>query len=141
MAVVKVAEEAAYAAGLPEGAIQLIDDTSREAATYMMGLNGIIDVLIPRGAVPGLYSRSSRMRRCLLSKRALATAMSTLTRLPTLEMGAEIIFNAKTSRPSVCNAAETLLVHEAVAARISAADGQEIEQCRAARLRENTCRY
>ena len=49
MAIVQVAEKAAYSAGLPEGAIQLIDDTSREAATYMMGLNGIIDVLIPRG--------------------------------------------------------------------------------------------
>ena len=55
IAITKVAQEAAYAAGLPNGAIQLIDDTSREAATYMMGLNGLIDVLIPRGGA-GAYT-------------------------------------------------------------------------------------
>ena len=115
MAVVKVAEKAAYAAGLPDGAIQLIDDTSREAATYMMGLNGIIDVLIPRGGA-GLIQSVVKNATVPVIETGVGNCHIYVDEFADLEMGVEIILNAKTSRPSVCNAAETLLVHEAVAA-------------------------
>ena len=113
-AIVKIAEKAAYAAGLPDGAIQLIDDTSREAAAYMMGLNGIIDVLIPRGGA-GLIQTVVKNATVPVIETGVGNCHVYVDEFADLAMGVEIIYNAKTSRPSVCNAAETLLVHQAVA--------------------------
>jgi len=114
MAIVKVAEEAAKKAGLPDGGIQLIEDTSRAAATYMMGLNGIIDVLIPRGGA-GLIQSVVKNATVPVIETGVGNCHVYVDEFADLDMGAEIINNAKTQRPSVCNAAETLLVHEAVA--------------------------
>lgn len=113
-AITKVAQQAAYAAGLPEGAIQLIEDTSREAATYMMGLNGLIDVLIPRGGA-GLIQSVVKNATVPVIETGTGNCHVYVDESADLDMAADIIYNAKTSRPSVCNAAETLLVHEAVA--------------------------
>lgn len=113
-AIVKVAQEAAYRAGLPVGAIQLIEDTSREAATYMMGLNGVIDVLIPRGGA-GLIQSVVKNASVPVIETGVGNCHVYVDESADLAMGADIIFNAKTSRPSVCNAAETLLVHESIA--------------------------
>ena len=95
----------------PDGAIQLIDDTSREAATYMMGLNGIIDVLIPRGGA-GLIQSVVKNATVPVIETGVGNCHIYVDEFADLEMGTEIIYNAKMSRPSVCNAAETLLVHE-----------------------------
>ena len=113
-AIVKVAEEAANKAGLPEGALQLIDDTSREAATYLMGLNGIIDVLIPRGGA-GLIQSVVKNSTIPVIETGTGNCHVFIDKSADLSMGVNIIWNAKTSRPSVCNAAETLLVHEDIA--------------------------
>ena len=113
-AITKVAQQAAYAAGLPEGAIQLIEDTSREAATYMMGLNGLIDVLIPRGGA-GLIKSVVKNATIPVIETGTGNCHVYVDDSADLGMAVDIIYNAKTSRPSVCNAAETLLVHEAVA--------------------------
>jgi glutamate-5-semialdehyde dehydrogenase len=113
-AIVKVAEEAAYAAGLPEGALQLIDDTSREAATYLMSLNGIIDVLIPRGGA-GLIQSVVKNSTIPVIETGTGNCHVFIDKSADIEMGVDIIWNAKTSRPSVCNAAESLLVHEDIA--------------------------
>ncbi len=113
-AIVKVAEEAAYKAGLPEGALQLIDDTSREAATYLMSLNGIIDVLIPRGGA-GLIQSVVKNSTIPVIETGTGNCHVFIDKSADLSMGVDIIWNAKTSRPSVCNAAETLLVHEDIA--------------------------
>ena len=114
MAITKVAREAAYAAGLPEGAIQLIEDTSREAATYMMGLNGLIDVLIPRGGA-GLIQSVVKNATIPVIETGIGNCHVYIDESADIGMGVDIIYNAKTSRPSVCNAAETLLVHESAA--------------------------
>ncbi len=114
LAVVKVMTDAAYEAGLPEGALQLISDTSREAATYMMGLNGVIDVLIPRGGA-GLIQSVVKNATIPVIETGTGNCHVYIDASADIDMGVAIIHNAKTSRPSVCNAAETLLVHEAVA--------------------------
>lgn len=114
MAITKVAQKAAYAAGLPEGAIQLIEDTSRDAATYMMGLNGFIDVLIPRGGA-GLIQSVVKNATVPVIETGTGNCHVYVDESADLDMGLDIIHNAKTSRPSVCNAAESLLVHKAVA--------------------------
>jgi gamma-glutamyl phosphate reductase len=114
LAIVDVMARAAHAAGLPEGALQLIGDTSRGAATYMMGLNGVIDVLIPRGGA-GLIQSVVKNATIPVIETGTGNCHVYIDENADLTMGVEIIYNAKTSRPSVCNAAETLLVHEAVA--------------------------
>ncbi len=113
-AIVDVAQKAAYSAGLPDGAIALIEDTSRQAATYMMGLNGLIDVLIPRGGA-GLIQSVVKNATVPVIETGVGNCHVYIDKSTDIDMGVEIIYNAKTSRPSVCNAAETLLVHESIA--------------------------
>ena len=107
-AIVKVLREGLKSVGLPEDSIQLIEDTSREVATEMMKLNDYIDVLIPRGGA-GLIQA--------VVKNATVPVIETGTGNCHIdfEMAKNIVINAKTSRPSVCNAAEKLLVHEKIA--------------------------
>ncbi len=114
VAIVKTMSEAAVASGLPEGALQLISDTSRDAATYMMGLNGVIDVLIPRGG-SGLIQSVVKNATIPVIETGTGNCHVYIDETADLGMGVRIIHNAKMSRPSVCNAAETLLVHESVA--------------------------
>ena len=114
MAIVKAAVEAGIKAGLPAGSVALIEDTSREAATYMMSLNGVIDVLIPRGGA-GLIQSVVKNSTIPVIETGTGNCHVFMDKTGDADMGVSIIVNAKTSRPSVCNAAETLLVHREVA--------------------------
>ena len=107
--------DAAVRNGIPDGAIQLLRDTDRAAAKEMMQLNGLIDVLIPRGG-PGLIKSVLQQATIPVIETGVGVCHVYIDESGDLEMAAEIIENAKCSRPSVCNAAETLLVHERVAA-------------------------
>ncbi|MEN6340266.1 MAG: glutamate-5-semialdehyde dehydrogenase [Clostridiaceae bacterium] len=105
---------AAELAGIPAGSIQLLRNTSREEAGEMMRLNGLIDVLIPRGG-PGLIKSVVEQASVPVIETGVGVCHVYIDESAKLEMAANIIENAKCSRPSVCNAAETLLVHAAVA--------------------------
>ncbi len=117
IAIAKVLSDALSSVGLPEGCINIVSDTSRETANALMKMKGKIDLLIPRGG-----------------KSLIRSVVDNAT-VPVIETGAgnchvyfdetadfstaiDIIDNAKRSRPSVCNAAEGLLVHEAIAKKI-----------------------
>lgn len=113
-AIADVMAEAAYAAGLRQGAIQLIEDTSRESAREMMQLNGLIDVLIPRGGA-GLIESVVKNATIPVIETGTGNCHIYVDKSADLNMALEILINAKTSRPSVCNAAESLLVHESIA--------------------------
>ncbi len=109
-----VLREAVDKVGLPADAVQLVTDTSREAAVEFMRLRGVIDCLIPRGG-PSLI-------RSILDNATVPYVIDGdgnchvyVDAEADLDMAVDIIVNAKTQRPSVCNAAETLLVHRAVA--------------------------
>ncbi len=106
---------AAVKYGIPEGAIQLLRDTDRAAASEMMKLNGLIDVLIPRGG-QGLIQSVLQQSTIPVIETGVGVCHVYIDETADLEMAADIIENAKCSRPSVCNAAETLLVHALVAA-------------------------
>ena len=111
MCLTQLMRAALAAEGLPENAINLVEDTSRDSANQMMKLNGYLDVLIPRGGA------------------GLIQSVVMNATVPVIETGtgnchvyvdasaARILVNAKCQRPSVCNAAESLLVHKDVAAR------------------------
>jgi len=114
LAIAAVLREGLAKAGLPEDALVLVDDTSREAAVEFMRQRESVDCLIPRGG-PSLI-------RSILDNATVPYVIDGdgnchvyVDASADLAMAADIVVNAKTQRPSVCNAAETLLVHEAVA--------------------------
>lgn len=101
-------------AGLPKTAVQLVADPSHELATQMMRLNGYIDVLIPRGGA-GLIKRVVETATVPVIETGSGNCHVYVDEAADLEMATAIVVNAKVQRPSVCNAAEKLLIHEAVA--------------------------
>ncbi|HEX4466031.1 MAG TPA: glutamate-5-semialdehyde dehydrogenase [Solirubrobacteraceae bacterium] len=114
-ALAQIASEAAVAAGLPEGCVSLVAGGGREELAELATQQGVVDLIIPRGGeglkaaladvatVPVIYAASGNCHVYVDASADLASAEA-------------IVLNAKTQRPGVCNAAETLLVHEAVAA-------------------------
>jgi len=102
--------------GLNPDCIQLVQDTSRKSAVEMMGLTGYIDVLIPRGG-QGLIRSVVENSRVPVIQTGAGNCHVYVDDSADIEMAANIIFNAKTSRPSVCNAIETILVHKDIASK------------------------
>ena len=100
--------------GIPADAIQLLRDTDRAAANEIMRLNGLIDVLIPRGGA-GLIQSIVQQATVPVIETGVGVCHVYIDDSADLAMAADIIENAKCSRPSVCNAAETLLVHASIA--------------------------
>ncbi|MDO5516848.1 MAG: glutamate-5-semialdehyde dehydrogenase [Clostridium sp.] len=101
-------------AGLPKYSVQLVEDTSRETATEMMRMNGYIDVLIPRGGA-GLIQSVVKNATVPVIETGTGNCHIYVDENCDFEMAKNIVVNAKASRPSVCNAAEKLLVNEKIA--------------------------
>lgn len=106
--------EAVKEAGFPENIIQLVEDTSREISTQMMQANGFIDVLIPRGGA-GLIQAVVQNATVPVIETGTGNCHIYIDETADLAMAVDITDNGKTQRPSVCNALETCLVHQAVA--------------------------
>ena len=116
MCLTKIMREALASCGLPENAINLVEDTSRETATQMMKLNGYLDVLIPRGGA-GLIRSVVMNATVPVIETGTGNCHIYVDASADLEMAKNILVNAKCQRPSVCNAAESLLVHRDVAVK------------------------
>ena len=112
--IAKVMRGALREAGLNENCICLVEDTDRATATAMMRLNRYIDCLIPRGGA-GLIRSVVENATVPVIETGVGNCHAYVEKTADIAMAAEIVFNAKTSRPSVCNALETLLVDEAIA--------------------------
>jgi glutamate-5-semialdehyde dehydrogenase len=115
VAIAGVLREALGKAGLPEDALVLVEDTSRESAVEFMKLRGLIDVLIPRGG-PGLIATVLEHATVPYVIDGDGNCHVYVDAEADLDMAASVVVDAKTNRPSVCNAAESLVVHESVAA-------------------------
>lgn len=113
-AIASVMRGALEACGLPADAVQLVEDTSRASAAAMMALTGYLDVLIPRGGA-GLIRSVVENARVPVIQTGAGNCHIYVDRAADLDRAAEIIYNAKTSRPSVCNACEKALIHRDVA--------------------------
>ncbi len=113
-AIMKIMQTAAYSAGIPEGTLNIIEDTSRETATALMKMNGYIDMLIPRGG-KGLIKSVVENATVPVVETAAGNCHVYVDEFADLSMASEIVMNAKVQRPSVCNAAETLLIHKNIA--------------------------
>nr|WP_071542453.1 glutamate-5-semialdehyde dehydrogenase [Moorella thermoacetica] len=113
-ALTSVISRAATAAGAPEGAIQLIETTDREAVNLLLRANDYLDVLIPRGGA-GLIRTVVENATVPVIETGVGNCHVYVDAEADLDMAQRIVINAKTQRPGVCNAMETLLVHEKVA--------------------------
>ncbi len=113
-AIVDVLRSAVVSAGVPEDAIQLVPDTTREGATELMQAKGLVDLLVPRGGRALIESIEQHATVPYIVD-GDGNCHVYVDRAADAAMAREIVLNAKTQRPSVCNAAETLLVHAEVA--------------------------
>lgn len=134
-AIADVLSRAAYAAGIPMGAIQLLTMKDRAAVDVMTHLTGLLDVIIPRGGA-GLIRRIVESSTIPVIETGAGVCHIYVDRAADIGMALRIVENAKVSRPSVCNAVETLLVHEDIAADflpqmadLLGADGVELRGC------------
>ncbi|HIT52562.1 MAG TPA: glutamate-5-semialdehyde dehydrogenase [Candidatus Fimivicinus intestinavium] len=113
-AIAGVMRRALEKAGLPQDCIQLVEDTSRDSANALMRMNAYVDVLIPRGG-GGLIRAVVENATVPVIETGVGNCHIYVDQAADIEMAAEIVWNAKTSRPSVCNACESLLVHRGIA--------------------------
>lgn len=114
MAITTVIRKALEASGLPADCVNLVEDTTRESATALMRLNDYLDVIIPRGGA-GLIRSVVENATVPAIETGTGNCHVFVDQYADLDMAESIIINAKTSRPSVCNAEEKLLVHSKIA--------------------------
>lgn len=112
--IARVISQAAYDNGIPQGAIELVDSEDREAAIFMMKMYDTLDVLIPRGG-KGLKQAVTENASVPVIMTGMGNCHVYVDEYADIEKALPIVFNAKVQRPSVCNAAETLLVHSKIA--------------------------
>lgn len=126
-AIADTMRKAVKESGLPEDCILLVEDTSRESATALMKMNGYVDVLIPRGGA-GLIKACVQNSTVPVIETGTGNCHVYVDEFANLEMAKNILCNAKVSRPSVCNACESLLVHKAVAEKFLPMAKAELEK-------------
>lgn len=130
-----IMKDAIAKAGLPKHAIEIVEDTARETVNTMMKLDRYIDVLIPRGGV-GLIKSVTQNATIPVIQTGTGNCHVYIDEFADIKMGLDILINAKCQRPSVCNACETLLVHEKAAKVFMPLARTELEK-RSVEVREN----
>ena len=113
IAIVKALRQGLEQAGLPEDAVLLVEDTSREAASELMRMNQYVDVLIPRGGA-GLIRAVVENSTVPVIQTGTGNCHIYVDESADFQMALDIIYNAKTQRISVCNACESLVIHQAI---------------------------
>ncbi len=114
IAIASILAEAAENAGIPAGAVQFVDTSDRQAVSDLIHMNGLIDVVIPRGGA-GLIKTVVMNATVPVIETGAGVCHTFVDATANIEMAAKIAYNAKVQRPSVCNAMETLLVHKDIA--------------------------
>lgn len=112
--VAAILAQAVEGAGIPAGSIQFIDTSDRQAVQDLIHMNGLVDVVIPRGGA-GLIQAVVRNASVPVIETGAGVCHTYVDKDADVEMAMKIAFNAKVQRPSVCNAMETLLVHKDIA--------------------------
>ena len=125
----KLLTETLQEAGIPEKAVQVIPTTEREAVNALISMEDEIDVIIPRGG-EGLIRFVTRNSRIPVLKHYKGVCHIYVDQSASVDMAKDICFNAKVQRPGVCNALETLLVHEELAARFLPEMGKQFQGAR-----------
>ncbi len=126
-ALVKILRESLLEAGLPGDSLQLVEDTSRDSAVAMMKLNKYLDILIPRGGA-GLIKTVVENSTVPVIETGVGNCHIYIDSYADAEKAVAITFNAKTHRPGVCNAAESLLIHSDVAESLLPMIGKKLRE-------------
>ena len=113
-AIAEIMRDALESAGFPRDCVALVEDTSRQSATELMQLSEYLDVLIPRGGA-GLIKSVVNNAKVPVIETGVGNCHVYVDKSADIEMAKNIIYNAKTSRPSVCNAIETVIIHKDIA--------------------------
>jgi len=124
---VKVLQEAAYRAGIPEGAIQFIDNTDHALVEKLLKMNNYIDLIIPRGG-SGLIKFVAETANMPVVTGGIGVCHTYIDKLADIPKAVAIVYNAKVQRPTVCNALDSILVHEAVARQYLPMMAQELNK-------------
>lgn len=126
MSIIKVLQSALVSCGFPQDCVQLIEDTSRESSIALMKLNKYLDLLIPRGGA-GLIRSVVENSTVPVIETGVGNCHIYIDESADAQMAVDIVFNAKTHRPGVCNAAESLLIHKSVAEKMLPAIGEKLQ--------------
>ena len=126
-ALVKIFHQAIFECGLDPHMVQLVQDTSRESAIAMMKLNAYLDILIPRGGA-GLIQAVVQNSTVPVIETGVGNCHIYVDEAADLEKAVAIVYNAKTHRPGVCNAAESLLIHKKVAVEVLPDIGKALKE-------------
>jgi glutamate-5-semialdehyde dehydrogenase len=126
-AIVGIFHEAIDKCGMDTGMVQLVQNTTRESAVAMMKLNKYLDILIPRGGA-GLIQAVVQNSTVPVIETGVGNCHVYVDEDADLEKAVSIVFNAKTHRPGVCNAAESLLVHRKIAERVLPSIGKSLRE-------------
>lgn len=126
-AVAEIMRNAIESVGFPRDCVALVEDTSRQSATELMQLSDYLDVLIPRGGA-GLIKSVVSNAKVPVIETGVGNCHIYVDKSADIEMAKNIVFNGKTSRPSVCNAIETLLVHKDIAGEALSAIKAELDK-------------
>ena len=124
--IVKLFQQTLQKQGLPKECVQIVKDTSRETANEMMRLNGYLDVLIPRGGA-GLIRNVVENSTVPVIQTGIGNCHIYVDESADLQKAANIVINAKTQRPGVCNACESLLVHKNIAEKFMPEIGKALQ--------------
>jgi len=124
LALAKVVQEAAYGAGVPEGAIQIIESTDRAVVNHMLKMRGSIDLLVPRGGAELIRFVVENATVPVVAG-GVGVCHSYVDKSADLNKAVAIAYNAKVQRPTVCNALDTLIVHADIAERYLRLIGRE----------------
>jgi glutamate-5-semialdehyde dehydrogenase len=125
--IVKIFQKVLEETGLDPHMVQLVQDTSRESALAMMKLNAYLDILIPRGG-SGLIQAVVQNSTVPVIETGVGNCHIYVDESADLQKALEIVYNAKTQRPGVCNAAESLLVHKEVAVEFLPVVGEALKE-------------
>ncbi len=124
--IVELFQQTLQKQGLPKECVQIVKDTSRETANEMMRLNGYLDVLIPRGGA-GLIRNVVENSTVPVIQTGIGNCHIYVDESADLQKAANIVINAKTQRPGVCNACESLLVHKNIAKKFMPEIGKALQ--------------
>jgi len=114
IALAGIVQEAAYKAGVPQGAVQIIQSTDREIVDHMLKMKGTIDLIIPRGGAGLIKSVAEKASMPVLTG-GIGVCHTYVDKSADLNKAVAIAYNAKVQRPTVCNALDALLVHAEIA--------------------------
>jgi glutamate-5-semialdehyde dehydrogenase len=125
LALAKLVQEAVRRAGVPEGAVQFIENTDRSLVNEMLKLNQYIDLMIPRGREPFVKFVIQNAAMPVVAG-GIGVCHTYVDRTADIEKAVAIVYNAKVQKPSVCNALDTILVHKDIAASFLPAAAKEL---------------